>query len=383
MKTVIYLIISLSLALLPNIILASDSSSSKKNKKDFYECLKGDPSEPKKYCTNLPETRGNQPVKVQLSIHLLDILDIDQGEYTWTVRSFLYASWRDQRLKYKIKDFDRLSKLVYRGDLADDQMLRMWHPNLTIPNQIELRETENREISISKFGIVHYKEVFVAKIRTNFNYRKFPFDVQEVTLEIEPFSETQKKVRLVPAVKKNGNSSVPPDLWDAKDFNVSFSDRPGARNQLSKETGLWLSPDGSQNFSLMTFSLGLERDYFNFLTTKLLVLYFFAFILWLNAGFASEEGSHKWPWELFLGIIFFSLEAQSDLPELPYITLYSIFINLLYVYVLTDFVLWLVTERMRERNKSILLMQRIKIWFVGPFFLFVSGGTIFWFIEYV
>ncbi len=383
MKTVIYLILSLSITISSSLVFASDSSSSKKNKKDFYECLKGDPSEPKKYCTNLPKTTGKQPVKVQLSIHLLDILEIDQGEYTWTVRSFLYASWRDQRLKYKIKDFDRLSKLVYRGDLADDQMLRMWHPNLTIPNQIEQRETENREISISKFGIVHYKEVFVAKIRTNFNYRKFPFDVQEVTLEIEPFSETQNKVRLVPAVKKNGNTSVPPDLWDANDFSVSFSDRPGARNQLSKETGLWLSPDGSQNFSLMTFSLGLERDYFNFLTTKLLVLYFFAFILWLNAGFASEEGSHKWPWELFLGIIFFSLEAQSDLPELPYITLYSIFINLLYVYVLTDFVLWLVTERMRERNKSIALMQRIKIWFVGPFFLFVSGGTIFWFIEYV
>ena len=94
-----------------------------------------DPSEPKKYCTSLPETRGNQPVKVQISLHLLDILDVDQSEHTWTVRSFLYASWRDQRLKYKIKDFDRLSKLVYRGDLASDQMLRMWHPYLTIPNQ--------------------------------------------------------------------------------------------------------------------------------------------------------------------------------------------------------------------------------------------------------
>ncbi len=82
MKTVIYFIFSLTLLVFSNIILAADSSSSKKNKKDFYACLKGDPSEPKKYCTNLPETRGNQPVKVQLSIHLLDILDIDQGEYT-------------------------------------------------------------------------------------------------------------------------------------------------------------------------------------------------------------------------------------------------------------------------------------------------------------
>ena len=202
MKSVIYIIISLSLGLFPNIVFAADTSSNKNNKRDFYECLKGDPSEPKKYCTSLPETRGNQPTKVQISLHLLDILDVDQGEHSWTVRSFLYASWRDQRLKYKIKDFDRLSKLVYRGDLANDQMLRMWHPNLTVTNQIEQREVENREISISKFGIVHYKEVFVAKIRTNFNFRKFPFDKQMVTLEIEPFSETQKKSSFGSCCKK-------------------------------------------------------------------------------------------------------------------------------------------------------------------------------------
>ena len=196
MKTVISLFFSLSVTLLPNIVLSAYSSSSKKIKKDFYECLLSDPSEPKKYCTNLPKTRGKQPVKVQISIHLLDILDIDQSENSWTVRSFLYASWKDQRLKYKIKDFDRLSKLVYRGDLANDQMLRMWHPNLTIPNQIEQREIENREISISKYGIVHYKEVFVAKIRTNLNFRKFPFDTQTVTLELEPY-QVQKLIYLI------------------------------------------------------------------------------------------------------------------------------------------------------------------------------------------
>ena len=71
------------------------------------------------------------------------------------------------------------------------------------------------------------------------------------------------------------------------------------------------------------------------------------------------------------------------LPALPYITLYNVFVNLLYVYVLTDFVLWLVTERMRERKKSIVLMQRIKILGVGPLFLILSWGIIYWFIEYV
>ena len=383
MKKDIFFILSYLITFFPNILLAADTTSNKIAEKPFYECLSGDISNPKKYCTKLPETKNKQPTKVQISLHLLDILDIDQMEGTWDVRTFMFSQWKDPRLKFNPNDFDGIRKLNYKGELADDQMLRMWHPNLTITNQISRREIENREISISKFGIVYYKEVFTAKIRTKLNFQKFPFDEHVLTIEVEPFSETQKLVRLVPAVRKNGNSSVSPDIWEVDKFKVEFSDRPGARNQLSEETGIWLAPDGSKNFSLMTFSLGIKRNYFNFLTTKLLVLYFFAFILWINAGFASKEGLHRWPWELFLGIIFFSLEAQSDLPALPYVTLYNVLVNFIYAYALIDFVLWIIGERLSEKHSSTIVLQRIKIWFVGPFFPLISLFTVYWYINHV
>ena len=383
MKKGIFLILSYITTLLPNIVLAAETTSNKIAEKPFYECLSGDISNPKKYCTKLPETKNKQPTKVQISLHLLDILEINQMEGTWDVRTFMYSQWKDPRLKFNPNDFDGIRKLNYKGELADDQMLRMWHPNLTITNQMSRREIENREISISKFGIVYYKEVFTAKIRTKLNFEKFPFDEHVLTIEVEPFSETQKLVRLVPAVRKNGNSSVSPDIWTVDKFKVEFSDRPGARNQLSSGTGLWLAPDGSKNFSLMTYSLGIKRNYFNFLTTKLLILYFFAFILWINAGFSGEEGSQRWPWELFLGIIFFSLEAQSLLPALSYVTLYNVLVNLIYAYALTDFVLWIIGMRLSEKHKSKILLHRIQIWFVGPFFPLLSLFTVYWFINHV
>ena len=383
MKKGIFLILSYLTTLFPNIVHAADTRLNKIAEKPFYECLAGDISNPKKYCTKLPESKNKQPTKVQISLHLLDILEINQMEGTWDVRTFMYSQWKDPRLKFNPNDFDGIRKLIYKGELADDQMMRMWHPNLTITNQISGREIENREISISKLGIVYYKEVFTAKIRTKLNFQKFPFDEHVLTIEVEPFSETQKLVRLVPAVRKNGNSSVSPEIWEVDKFKVEFSDRPGDRNQLSEEPGLWLAPDGSKNFSLMTFSLGIKRNYFNFLTTKLLVLYFFAFILWINAGFASKEGLHRWPWELFLGIIFFSLEAQSDLPALPYVTLYNVLVNFIYAYALIDFVLWIIGERLSEKHSSTIVLQRIKIWFVGPFFPLISLFTVYWYINHV
>ena len=56
MKKGVFLILSYLTTLFPNIVLAADASSSKKAENPFYECLSGDASNPKKYCTKLPET---------------------------------------------------------------------------------------------------------------------------------------------------------------------------------------------------------------------------------------------------------------------------------------------------------------------------------------
>ena len=50
-------------------------------------------------------------------------------------------------------------------------------------------------------------------------------------------------------------------------------------------------------------------------------------------------------------IIFFSLEAQSLLVVLPYVTLYNVFVNLIYAYALTDFVIWIIGEGLQEVKK--------------------------------
>ena len=67
MKKGIFLILFYLIYLSPNLIFAADVSSSKKAKNPFYECFTGDPSEPKKYCTKLPESKNKQPIKVQIS----------------------------------------------------------------------------------------------------------------------------------------------------------------------------------------------------------------------------------------------------------------------------------------------------------------------------
>ena len=76
LKKCIFLIVSYSTTLFPYILLAADASSSKKSENPFYECLSGDVSNPKKFCTKLPETKNKQPTKIQISLVILDNLNL-------------------------------------------------------------------------------------------------------------------------------------------------------------------------------------------------------------------------------------------------------------------------------------------------------------------
>ena len=57
MKTGIFLILSFFDTLIPNIVLAANAPSGKNAKNPFNGCFLTYPSEQKKYCTKLPETK--------------------------------------------------------------------------------------------------------------------------------------------------------------------------------------------------------------------------------------------------------------------------------------------------------------------------------------
>ncbi len=206
-------------------------------------------------------------------------------------------------------------------------------------------------------------------------------------MEIEPFTEIARFVRLVPGVRKSGNSSTLPDTWNAGEFNVKFTTRPGARYELSSDKpGAWLAPDGANDFSLMTISLGLKRDYTNFLTTRILILFLLALMLYVSAiGWNSERRSIDWPWEVFLGIIFFSTDAQSMLPTLPYITLYNVLVIEIFGYALCDLLVWVAGARLRihEDYEMQLTLKRLRIFVVGPLFIIIWWLTIYGYNNFI
>ena len=359
------------------------SASSSNTTNATLDCLHGDTVA---LCATRPKTKKSKPVKISVALRLLDIIEVDEKGGSWTVRAFLYAHWKDSRLRFKPDHFDGARRVNFFGESASAQLKRMWHPQLTIVNHIRERVVENLEIFINRNGKVEYKEMFNVEIRTNFNFKKFPFDEQIATIELESFGSSQKFVRLVPAVRKGGNSSTPPPMWKAGDFSVEFGARPEPRYELSSDSpGAWLAPDGVNDFSLMTTTLVLKRQHRNFITTKVLPLFMFAMVIWLNAfGWTSDKGSLPWPYAGLLGVIFFSHGAQSMLPTLPYPTLFKLWIVQIYVYIVLDFLLWVLAARPLALANEVIQkrIKRLQVYGLGPLLLVTWAITGIWFLGF-
>ena len=73
------------------------------------------------------------------------------------------------------------------------------------------------------------------------------------------------------------------------------------------------------------------------------------------------------------GIIFFSHGAQTSLPELPYLTLFNIWLVEIYVFIFIDFLLSIVAERQSALgNESMVArVKKAQLWVMAP----LAAGT--------
>ena len=360
-------------------LLSAIQDAKTQNGPNKYPCFFGPVQ---KRCKERPQTKNARQIKVQNTLRLLDILEINQIKGTWAVRAFMLTRWKDRkRLRFNGKDFNDRTRLIYNDILADEQIKRIWTPNLTVINAISERNREKLTLTIARNGTVQVKEIFTAEIRTNFDYRKFPFDQQTATIEIEPFTEINKSVRLVPAVRKSGNSSTPPDTWEAGEFTGVFSTRPGARYELSSDKpGAWLAPDGANDFSLVTYKLELKRNYLNFLTTAILILFLHAIALWFSAmSWDQYKQSIDWPFPILISIIIFGQFGQTILPSLSYLTLYDILRVQLYIYFIADLLVWTAGRRLAklEDISEQIKSKQLRVYILGPVFITLWAVTIF------
>ena len=124
---------------------------------------------------------------VDLGLYINNIVAIQEVENTFQIEGFLESVWCDPRLAFPPDDVGEAPK-VYLEANALALLERIWHPDLSFVNEVGGRSIENEELLVFAGGTVQYEEKFSVILATNFDLLKFPFDTQQLLVEIESFA---------------------------------------------------------------------------------------------------------------------------------------------------------------------------------------------------
>jgi hypothetical protein len=119
-----------------------------------------------------PQQAGDEAVELNVAIHLLDLLRIDDAEQTAFVDFALWVSWHDE-------------SLASPGSPARFfRTNQIWVPNLQVMNSLTLTNRRVDVVEVDESGNAHYRRRLVGTISIPRDLSDFPVDEHRLRLAV-------------------------------------------------------------------------------------------------------------------------------------------------------------------------------------------------------
>ncbi|GEM_PF-737066 len=170
------------------------------------------------------------PVLVNIAVFFLEVGSFDdtKGEFECTVDVRL--QWTDPRLAYDGKGTLRGHR-EFIGKEAEEQLEKIWAPNIDVKNRIETGGYVGRRLRIFPDGRVESITRTTGKYKTTVNPETYPFDRQRLPIELIVREETADDVLL--RFEKEDvewsrfGADVKLDGWEPRLVDLSAGQVPG------------------------------------------------------------------------------------------------------------------------------------------------------------
>ena len=128
----------------------------------------------------------NSPTFVHIGLYVDEITDVDESSNSFKLQGFLDLIWCDPRLAFDAVETGTTVEIFLEDD-AHQKLNGMWWPNLEFVNENEPVAIENFTLLVHPDGTVEYRSKFSGHLASVFNLHAFPFDEQDLLVEIESF----------------------------------------------------------------------------------------------------------------------------------------------------------------------------------------------------
>ena len=136
------------------------------------------------------------PVIVYTDFFLLDLINIDEKNQTFSADVYFLFKWQDSRLAFS-SDVDPKQPQVFLNESAEDKLKEIWWPQIEFING-GTPIFNNRALFIFPDGTIEYHIGITGDFRTEYDFKNFPFDSQVLQIMIDSFLWDLKVVEFVP-----------------------------------------------------------------------------------------------------------------------------------------------------------------------------------------
>lgn len=257
--------------------------------------------------TQEPDT--NLPIEIRLSLNINKIYDIRPVDESFNVDAYLAANWMDIRAGKYVPEGE--TYITLEDNHVEEWHGKVWIPSLEIINILGPKDISNKRLIIYKDGRVFYNERFNATLQSPMNFRKFPFDTQDLQIVIEPFSYAASRIVFSPysRVYPTENSAWPMLEWRAIDRACQVGEQ--LYEYLADSTA-------EKKFAQFAFTLTVERIPGYFILQIFLPLAVIMLCAW--SIFFVKDGATQLTLisTLMLTVYAFNFFITDSIPKLPY-----------------------------------------------------------------
>lgn len=254
-----------------------------------------------------PNAAGDA-TEIHVNLFIVDIDAIDDARQRFSVDLFVNTSWRDPRLA--------LPGDGRSGEIRIVPLDAVWTPRALIVNDRGISPRLPMVVEIDDHGNIQHRQRYFGELGVALDLHDFPFDTQQLSINIVSYQYSPAEVRFVPRVLS--------DL-DQRPFSVEgWSFRV-----LEPELGEFEIPAAGVSRPELTFTVEAKRNIRYYLFTMFLPVSLIIFMSWTAFWLQPELVPSRVAISTasIFSLIALSFSIRMGLPEISYMTRADVFVT--------------------------------------------------------
>lgn len=275
----------------------------------------------------LQQIAEDTPKPVHVGLVVLDIHKIDNLEESIRGEFVLFMRWKDSSLC--VAGQKRIISIPFEKANT---------PQIQVLNLQEIQRFGRQMVQVSPDGTVTYRHRFLGEIHQRFDFKRFPFDVQNWTITL--FTSGEDKFRIVADQENQGLMST--DSLTITSWRVSYQGQEASVNT-------------NFGFPIYTVEMKytLRRDpvfyIWKVVIPIILVVFMSWSVFWINPSNISAQLTVSVT--AILTLIVFQFSVSQLMPPLPYLTTLDRFTIGADIFVFMAFVETIVTSYCEHKRR--------------------------------